>query len=118
MAIYRPWTKYEEIDLKRNYGKVDVEEIAEQLQRSVPAVKTRAWHLGLCPKQKKLFVLDSELIALRKQGFTYGELSKKLGIHKSTIKTRVRNIGINNESLRKHTSDETDSQLQDQVQVA
>jgi len=50
---WKPYTKKDELIIKRYFGKVDLKLLAKQLGRTPEALNTKAGHLGLTGKGKE-----------------------------------------------------------------
>ena len=48
----RAWAAFEEDALRKAYGKIPVRDLAEMFDRSISAVKSKAWLLGLAERSR------------------------------------------------------------------
>ena len=97
----RPWSDDEIEILKELYAEKPSEELAEQLGRSLAAVRQRAHMLGLKRKIQYEERLRPEDIALLKELYPecpIPEIAKRLGRTVAAVKNRAHQLAINRKS--------------------
>ena len=92
-----PWSDDDIELLKKFYAEKPTEELAKQLGRSLPAVRYRAYRLGLKRKIQYEGRWTPEDIALLKELYPecpIPEIAKKLGRTVNAVKNRAHQLGI------------------------
>lgn len=92
-----PWTAAQNEYLRRSAGKVAVEIMATELDRSVPAVRRQAVRLGLWVGMRKLVrwtPAQDAALGTRWTGRNAADLAKALRRTPSAIVNRVRILGL------------------------
>ena len=94
----RPWTKEDLQNLQEMYSAgVSTEEISRSLERTVPAIYTKASLLGLkSPRRQSEWTDDEEkeLIRLAKNGESQSEIARCLSRSKGSISGKCRELGV------------------------
>jgi hypothetical protein len=91
----RNWT-YKELDILRiNYASMPIEDLAKRLKRTVGAVKTRAFKLGL--KREKENIWTPQRIKLLVDFYPLmfnDDLARWIGVADRTVRRKARELGL------------------------
>ncbi len=91
-----PWTAWEILMLKRNYGRVPTKELAKTLNRKKGGVYNKAWSLGLEHGWCRPFSADEEraIRLARDHGVSLNDLSTALGRDMAVVSKHAVRMGI------------------------
>lgn len=95
MKRERNWT-YKELDILRfNYASMPLEDLAKRLKRTVRAVKTRAYILGLKREKKSVWTPQNIKLVKDFYGIMFNEaLAKWIGVTVRTLRRKARELGV------------------------
>lgn len=102
----RPWTEREDECLREHWSKRDAGELAEQLDRTVRAVETRAHKLGLLDKRNWWTERDEAFLLKHWQDKPYAWIAQQLNRPLDTIQSYTHRLGLRKRQQQSWTEQE------------